>query len=148
MKYLSIVAIWLLISHNLITVDPKLQKYVDSFEQYSEKYGRKVRISYDVRFADLKGNRAAVCYYSWLYGGALVEVDRNIFEQYPEHLRFSMLFHEFGHCSFNRQHSEEEINGTPASWMHWQIFFYDPKLKEEYIEEIMTGNREKLRRKL
>ena len=149
MGYLGLLIIFFLaFKPAKVVIDPKLQKYVTSFEKYAKKYGKETKIDYSVTFKDLLGVRAGVCYYSTIYGGQEVFVDRGTFILVPEHLRISLIFHELAHCSFGREHNIKTYRGKPLNWMYPQLFFYDIKLIEDYIEALITDKDENLIKKL
>ena len=148
MKYIILALLGFAFSMRPSRIDPKLQPYVDLFESKTNQYGNRIKIRYDVEFAELEGVRAAVCHYSYLFGGALVQVDPYNFNSLSENVRIAMLFHEFGHCSLDRRHSGKRYRGLPLSWMHYQLFHFDPLLFEGYMIELITGKDDILKKKM
>ena len=119
-------------------VEKEIEQYVDKFNLL---YNEKVNI--EIRFKDLKDSTAGICYY-YESGSSMnyIEIDKEIFSNYSDLGREELVFHELGHCIFDRDHSTQRINyggySVPDSIMYPYTFgdswFYEKNLAYYYDE--------------
>jgi hypothetical protein len=119
-------------------VEKEIEQYVEKFNLL---YNTKVNI--EITFKDLKDSIAGICYY---YGSGssmnYIEIDKEIFSNYNDLGREELIFHELGHCIFDREHSDQRMNSkgysVPDSIMYPYTFgdswYYEQNLTHYYDE--------------
>ncbi|NJO65047.1 MAG: hypothetical protein HC836_45145 [Richelia sp. RM2_1_2] len=122
-------------------IDLGIIEYIQRFEEF---YNHKVE--YSVTFVDaMENNVVGVCYY-WSNGGRSVKISKEFWALSHDLERESLIFHELGHCSLNRDHTTETIAynnySVPRSIMYPYIFggsHYYEERRDEYIQELFSG---------
>jgi hypothetical protein len=92
---------------------------------------------------------AGVCYSyesnpDWNY----IEIDKDYYDMYSNTEKEELIFHELGHCIFNRDHTTERMMyksySVPISIMYPYMFggswFYEQNLTH-YYDELVKGKK-------
>jgi hypothetical protein len=125
-------------------VEPQLSEYVEKFRQLYN-----VPANIEIKFADLEIMIAGVCYsYGNSHEDNYIEIDRDYFDMYSNIEREELIFHELGHCIFNRDHTTERMMyksySVPISIMYPYMFggswFYEQNLTH-YYDELVKGKK-------
>lgn len=122
-----------------VQIDPDLETYKQLFEEsYNVSVSRISLIFKD----DLGSNYAGLCYKQG-NGFGRIEVDRGVWNQLNDSHKIVLIFHEYGHCYFNRKHNSTIKDGYPVSFMYPSIFHPPSWLLDSYIEELVTNQNQK-----
>lgn len=125
-------------------VEPEIREHVEKFKLI---YGLQINI--EIKFKNLDPTTAGVCYY---YEGNpednYIEIDKETFQEYSELGREELIFHELGHCVFNRDHTTERMMfkgiSVPTSIMYPYTFgnswIYEQNLTH-YYSELVEGKK-------
>ena len=128
-----------------IEQEPTADKYVKAYTRYFEA---QTKVSIDrnkIFFAKLKGKPVGFCYVD----KQLVVIDKEYWLKATPNQRQILLFHEFGHCYFKREHNHDKLKKfdgddkeCPTSLMLPHIFNYQDahrcwaKNKTYYFKEL------------
>lgn len=119
-------------------VEKEIMSYVDKF---NSTYNTIVNI--EIKFKELDDNIAGICYY---YGSEsfsnYIEIDKIIFSEYSNLGKEELIFHELGHCIFDREHTVDlfyyKNSMIPKSIMYPYVFgesfFYNENSSYYYNE--------------
>jgi len=120
--------------------DKELRPFIAEFE---EAYG--ISINYTVTFGDT-GEYIGECEITPYYDGYIkrkVIINKVFYDENTYYSRQQLLFHEFGHCSFNLEHNTQLLdNGQPVSIMYPTEFGYSSYYKTHlsyYMEQLWTS---------
>jgi len=115
--------------------DPIFNSYVSSFESLFS-----VSVNTPIVFGDV-GEYAGVCY-KYSSGYSEIRINENNWEFLTEKQKEQLIFHELGHCVFDREHNDNFDNGCPESIMRSYMFSqseindcYNPFF-DDYIDEL------------
>lgn len=112
--------------------DKELKPFITEFE---ELYN--IKVNYTVKFGEInKNNTVAVCktqlffdigdvFFDNSYKKRTIIVDKEFFNRLSFYGKHQLMFHEFGHCSLNRGHTDKRDSlGRPISIMYPYVFGY------------------------
>lgn len=125
----------------VVSVDSKLQKYVDEFTDESVKVNRKVdftdltvRFSYEME-EDVLGQCVNTRH-------PLVLINENPWYDQTETAQKIIMFHELGHCILNRKHVETWTNGIATSIMYPYVLADEMYIDNwyYYMHELFYGD--------
>lgn len=110
--------------------------FVDYIQYVEDTTGQEVTVS--IRFADLKDRIAGACY-RYIGNRRKVLIDQPVWNYLTELERQSLIFHEIGHCVFNKHHNFNYFQNDycPVSFMAPSIPSHAclEKHWDEYIQE-------------
>ena len=120
------------------TTDPEFILYLESF---AELYGKELTDEdVVIGFVDQDVGYGGKCYYE----KRQIEIDKKMWDSFPEFRKEALIFHELGHCILNiRDHDNSiiELDGkeVPNSLMNENIlgaeYYFN---KEYYINELFN----------
>lgn len=121
--------------------NPEFVKYLN---QFTSDYGIKLN-NYPVNFGDLKGSTVGECI-KYSNGYREIVIDAVLFPQLSENEKLVMIYHELGHCVFNRPHDDTFIVDNrvtvPRSIMYQYILFDSQYIgREAYYKDELVKNR-------
>lgn len=97
-------------------ISPYLASYVELFEStYS------VKVDFDVVVSDLDPQYVGMCT-TWSDGSKKIEISAKYLSLMHKSLIEETVFHELGHCFFNREHDDSFIR-IGGSWMPKSIMY-------------------------
>lgn len=101
----------------IVTIDSTFQSYYDAFEK---DFG--VRVTLPIGFDKLRESIAGQCE-RYSDGSRLIRIDYDYWQDLPDSARVELVYHELGHCVFNREHdtrTDTDKNGRvcPHSIMY------------------------------
>lgn len=131
-------------------VDPALQPYFRAFEEEASARG----ITLDASFSEIEatireineGNVIGQCWYSSHYPNE-IRIDKKYWQNASYLGREMVVFHELGHCSLDRGHTE----GSTASGICLSIMasgtgscrnLYNRETRAYYLDELFFGGSE------
>jgi hypothetical protein len=105
----------------VLTIDPELQPYFDSFQEEALKRGRNIQFeNFQITASIQEINRQSVAGQCTQAEGTInqILIDQRYWRGYTPLLREALVFHELGHCILKRSHRDDkDLNGNCVSLM-------------------------------
>lgn len=132
-------------------IDPRLQEYVDRFEEYAYQFYGDINFRMPPMDIDLgstealKSDTPGHVTVGWCrrgFGKHKIMISEDHWKRYSESSREMLMFHELGHCVLGRGHRDIVTPlDRPVSIMNSVMFsdyFYEQD-RDYYIEELFTN---------
>lgn len=132
--------------------DVEVSEFVDTFEaNYGIEVKNKIEITFGETVTEKHPRAIGLCYYSG--DGNFIVLNKQFWENSDYYQKESLVYHELGHCVFNRSHSEEmmddeEYGSVPKSIMYPSVIGgrevyiarHEHYVRELYVEFQTTFN--------
>lgn len=127
-----------------LDVQNKVEEEVkEHLQKFNIVYGMNVDIT--IKYNTLPKGIVAYCL-TYTFQPNHIEIDGDTFKKYDHYAREDVVFHELGHCVFNRNHDDSEITlkgeKIPTSIMYPHVFgsaYYYKENLDYYYKELIRG---------
>lgn len=113
-------------------IDPKLQPYVDRFQQVARSQGKIVStLNVEVRFGTTTASEQGECRIVLFQTPTVIISDLIPWDDFDDLAKELLMYHELGHCILFRQHTHEfRSDGTQDSIMNGVVLVYPQAYKQ------------------
>jgi hypothetical protein len=118
MKYLSLFFLLIVSCGDGQYINNEFISYVENFE-----FEYNISVTSNISFSDDLNDKAGHCHRNKFWGVKEVTINSELWETYNEYQREVLIYHELGHCEFNRGHINDYTDSVcPESIMLDKVF--------------------------